>query len=249
LSKRVPITADVMQGALPNCPLAALLAALAHTSNGQKFLDGLITEYNGAAIMTNLSADLIKQVEKADDADSENIPQPAQLISNRYFTVKLGKGSHDVHDTFYVEYNETKVSADLEPVFMGSPNNVLWPAVIEKACALHFGSYVEAANHKKHTANDFWALVVGTKEQRLEIKDSTDVERIRDVARNAGKIPTLGASRESGATKVTGWHAFAVLGMQGENVQIYDPAKAKEISLTLAEFRSNFQMMLYGNPP
>lgn len=247
LSNGRPITKDVMQGALPNCPIAAILAALAHTPIGQKYLDSLITEYKGAAVKTVLSADLIAKIMKADDGNPDNVSQDPQLFSNRFFRVKLGK-SHDVHDTFYVKYSETKVNADLDLVFMGSPNNVLWPAVIEKACALHFGSYIEIGNHKKHTANDFWQFVVGAKEKRLEVKDDTDVESIRGVASNAGKVPAMGASREN-AKMVTGWHGFAVLGMQGAKIQLYDPAKAKESLLSLEDFRSNFQMILYGNPP
>src|SRR5688500_16050387 len=33
---------DIKQGGLPVCPVAAILAALAHTAVGQKYLDGLI---------------------------------------------------------------------------------------------------------------------------------------------------------------------------------------------------------------
>jgi hypothetical protein len=239
---------DVIQGALPNCPIAAILAALAHTPAGQKYLDRLITEYKGAAVKTVLSADLIAKIMKADDS-TDNLPQAPELVSNRFFKVALGK-SPDVHDTFYVRYTETKDSALLDPVFMGSPNGVLWPAVIEKACALHFGSYIEIGNYKKHTANEFWEFVVGAKEQRLAIDDKTDIEKIRAVASNAGRVPAIGASRDDPPMpSLTGFHGFAVLGMQGEKIQLYDPAKAKEISLSLEEFRANFKMMLSGNPP
>ncbi len=248
LSNGVPVTGDVMQGALPNCPVAAILAALAHTATGQKHIDGMVTAYIGAAVKTTLSNAIITTVsaETADDPDYQ--PQVKDIISNRYFTVTLWKEALketlEVHDTFYAEYAD---NAYLKLVYMSSPNQVLWPCVIEKACALLFGSYKEIGNYKKHTANEFWEVLVGSKPQGFKVTDATDIEKIREAARGAPKIPTMGASRDD-AKKVTGWHGYAVLGIQDSAIALYDPAKAKKFTMSFEDFRSNFQVLLFGNP-
>jgi len=62
LSDGLPTTTQVRQGALPNCPIAAVLAALAHTPVGQRYLDALITEYIGAVVKTTLSGDVMDKL-------------------------------------------------------------------------------------------------------------------------------------------------------------------------------------------
>lgn len=244
LSDGLPTTTQVRQGALPNCPIAAVLAALAHTPVGQRYLDGLITEYIGAVVKTTLSGDVMDKL-VWEDEDKDDKPQAKQLVSKRYFSVKLKKRV-DVHDTFYVKYTD---GTDLDLVFMNSPNDVLWPSVIEKACAIHYGNYREMSNYKKHTANELWEVVVGSAPQAFTVEDSTDIEKIRDAARVANSVPTIAASREHVSLgTLTPWHGFAVLGMQGHNIELYDPAKAKPLTLSFEDFRNNFQMILYGSP-
>jgi hypothetical protein len=245
LANGKPVTTDVRQGALPNCPIAAVLAALTHTAVGQKYVDGLITEYKGTSVQTVLPQEIMDKLALRDDEEPDDKVQDKALQSNRYFSVKLGK-QIEVHDTFYVKYTDGDY---LELVFMNSPNDVLWPAVIEKACALHYGSYVEIGNYRKHTANEFWEFVVGKPAKGLQIEDATDIEKIRDAARNATGTPTIAASREKvSLVNLTPWHGFAVLGLQGKNIELYDPAKAKAFTLSFEDFRSNFQMILSGTP-
>ena len=164
-------------------------------------------------------------------------------------TVKNFKKPIEVHDTFFIRYTD---GADRDLVFMNSPSGVLWPSVIEKACALHYGSYPAMSDYKKLKANDFWELLLGSPPQGgFKVEDSTDIEMIRDAARAAPRVPTIAASRmpvPSGAP-VTQWHAHAVLGMTGKNIDLYDPAKAKIISIEFEEFRRDFQTVLFGNSP
>lgn len=47
--------------------------------------------------------------------------------------------------------------------------------------------------------------------------------------------------------KVTNWHGYAVLGIRGSNIALYDPHR-KKLELSLTEFRSYFQAIFYGNP-
>ena len=46
---------------------------------------------------------------------------------------------------------------------------------------------------------------------------------------------------------MTPWHGFAVLGMKGSEIELYDP-HAKTVHLSLEDFRDNFQSILFGNP-
>jgi len=45
---------------------------------------------------------------------------------------------------------------------------------------------------------------------------------------------------------VSGRHGLAVLGMQGPQVQLYDPARASRKALSLEDFRKNFQAVPHG---
>lgn len=234
---------DVEQGGLPVCPVAAILAALAHTAVGQKYLDGMVTEYSNVSIKTVLSNEVMADVAATTDDDPDYKAQDKEILSNRYFTVKFWKG--EIPDTFYVEYSD---GSDTKPVFMTSPNSVLWPAVIEKACAFHWGSYKDMGNYKKLSVNDHWELIFGKKPGGgFAIKDSTDTAKIRAAADAATRIPTLAASRER-ASKVTPWHGFAVLGMVGASIELYDPGHAKALRMSLEDFRDNFQAIYFDTP-
>jgi hypothetical protein len=241
LSKGDPIPEDVKQGGLPNCPVGAILAALAHTTVGKKYLNGMVDEYRNVAIKTTVSKEIVAAVESTTNDDPDYKPQARELLSNRYFTVSLWKG--EIPDTFYIEYTD---GADTTPVFMGSPNEVLWPAVIEKACAFHYGSYKELGNYKKHTVNEHWQLLMGAPPQGFDVRSSTSVDAIREAADKAGTVPTIAASRDD-APKVTKEHGFAVLGMAGSQVELYNPY-ATTIRVSPEEFRDNFQSILFGNP-
>jgi hypothetical protein len=250
LSKDAPATEDVKQGGMANCPVAAILAALAHTPVGRKRLDGMVTEYTNAPTKTVLADDTVAKLNEPTKDDPDYKPQGREVLSNRYFTVSFWKG--EIPDTFYVEYSD---SDSIDMVFMGSrpnKNRVLWPSVIEKACAFHFGGYDEMGKYKNHPANEFWELIIGKKPQDVvAIKDSTDLDKIRDLARAAPTVPTIAASKEPGQTefgKVTPDHGYAVLGLKGASIELYNPAEPKTISLSAEEVRRNYQAILYGNP-
>lgn len=244
-----PVTSQVRQGHLPNCPIAAILAALGNSKDGQQYLDGLITEYKGTPVKSSLPGELVTKLYEHEDDPDDYKPQAAELTSNRYFTVNLKKFGKpiEVHDTFYVEYTD---GTYYKLVFMNSPNDVLWPAVIEKACAIYYSnSYPEMSNYKKYKANVFYELLTGFAVDGLDIKDDTDIEKIRDVAREAKRVPTIAASRDTdkmpAGAPVTPWHAHAVLGMTGKKIDLYDPAAADIKHLEFDVFRKTFQTMLF----
>src|SRR5205823_6528584 len=137
--KGTPALEDVEQGSLANCPLAAVLAALAYTPDGRKHLLGLVQEHSGT-VETDLSA-------VADQLD-EPPPPGKKITTSRYFGVTLGGKTFEVSDVLY-----TDEARDPNPKYMRSPKQVFWPCAIEKAYAEKEGSY---AALNKPTANAVW---------------------------------------------------------------------------------------------
>lgn len=230
-NKEAPATRDVKQGGLANCPMASILAALAHTASGRKRIQDMVAEHN-ARVETDLAG-------VAGELDSP--PKNNNIISNRYFTVTLGK-TIEVSDVFYTNDADRNWSL----IYMQSPTDALWPCVIEKAYAVKLKSYEELDDDVKHTTNEFWKVLVGSDPKGFEVNDKTDIEKIRDAAKAAPRVPTIGASSDN-ATKVETWHGYVLLGIQDSTIELYNPwGKTEKISLK--DFRSNFKAILWGNP-
>ena len=138
----------------------------------------------------------------------------------------------EVSDVFYVKYSD---GADVDMVYMGSANEARWPCVIEKAFAAKIGSYEELDDDTKHTVNEFWSILVGTP-QGFSIDKDTDLNKIKNAAKAATTIPTIGASRND-ATAVLDHHGFAILGMQGSNIELFDP-HGKKVKISLEDFQT-----------
>ena len=240
LAKDTPSERDVKQGELANCPIAAILAAMAHTAGGRKHIDNMITEYVHTQVKTTFSKDVLKTLSsKMDDPDYKR-PEN-EILSKRYFTVNLGN-DFEVSDVFYVKYSD---GAEVDMIYMDSPKKALWPCVIEKAYAVKIGSYDDLDDDTKHTVNEFWTVLVGSKPDGFPINENTDLTKISAAASAAGKIPTIAASKDD-ATKVTAHHGFAVMGIQGSTIELYNPYGTIQ-KLSLTDFRSSFSAMFFGN--
>src|SRR3984885_2490297 len=234
LAKDVPSERDVKQGELANCPVAAILAAMAHTAGGRKRIDSLITEYVNTQVKTTFSKEVLATLSSKLDDDSDYKRPEKEILSKRYFAVNLGS-SIEVSDVFYINYTE---GSDVNPIYMDSPRKALWPCVIEKAYAVKIGSYDDLDDDTKHTVNEFWTVLVGSKPDGFSITESTDLTKISAAAKAAGTIPTIAASKDD-ATKVTAHHGYAVMGIQGSTIELYNPyARTEKLSLT--DFRSSF---------
>ena len=226
--KGTPALEDVKQGSLANCPLASLLAALAFTATGQRHLLSLITEHK-ATVETDLSGVADQLAEKID-----------RIITGRYFTVRLKSQSFEVSSVLY-----TDEARDPNPIYMTSPKQALWPCLIERAFAEKVGSYNELDDPNKLTANAVWEVVVGSSPDGFAVTGQTPDSTIQEAARNARRLPAIAASKEE-AADVTAWHGFAVLGMRGTRIELYDPSSARRETLSLAAFRKNFLAVLHG---
>ena len=240
LAKDTPSERDVKQGELANCPVAAILAAMAHTAGGRKHIDSMITEYVNTQVKTTFSKEVLATLSaKLDDPDYKR-PEK-EILSKRYFSVNLGNAV-EVSDVFYVKYSD---GSDVNMIYMDSPKRALWPCVIEKAYAVKIGSYDDLDDDTKHTVNEFWTVLVGAKPDGFAINENTDLSKISAAAKAAGTIPTIAASKDD-ATKITTHHGFAVMGIQGSTIELYDPhGKIEKLSLT--DFRSSFSAMFFGS--
>jgi len=235
LFKKGPVHTEVQQApGIANCPVAAILAALAFTSAGRTIIQGMVSE-TAATVLTDLSS--------LPAGTLTNPPKGNTVSSSRFFTVKLPRGAVEVSDVLYTDDHDSGWS----PFYMRDPGGqVIWASIIEKALAVQLGSY-ENFDALNLTANDFWERITGAQPGGIEIKDDTPLSAITGAASAASSVPTIGASKADGkdVKVVTPFHGFALLGVRGSQIQLYDPAKAKSISISAADFRHDFQAILF----
>lgn len=242
LSKDSPFPEDIKQGELGTCPIGSILAAMANTPGGKARINSLVIEYTGIPIKTTFSKEILDTLNARIKGDPDYKSPKKEILSNRYFSVKLNS-SVEVSDVFYIRYTD---GSDVDMVYMGSAKAALWPCVIEKAFAQQIGNYDDLDDETKHSANEFWAVLVGAPPQVLTIDEKTDLSKISAIAKSAGQIPAIGASKDD-ATLVLHDHGFAILGIQGSKIQLYNPHGKKE-SISLADFRHEFKNILSGKP-
>lgn len=233
--KKGPAFDDIKQApSIANCPVASILAALASTSVGRDFIQGIVTE-TSASVDTDLSG--------IPPNTLSNPPTGNTIRSSRYFTVTLGRDSIEVSDVLYTDDHDRGWS----PLYLRDPNDeALWGSVIEKALAVQLKSYenFDAVDIK---ANAFWKMITGVDPGVIEIKADTPFSTITVAAKAATSVPSIAASKpvlpEGG--KVSPFHGFAMLGVQGSDLVLYDPAKATKIVVSLGEFREKFLAILF----
>jgi len=231
-----PRTTDISQGGLGDCPLPALLAAMANIASGRKKIVEMITEHKDKVI-TDLSA--------LKGALSDE--QPAgNITSQRYFTVVIGGKSIDVSDVFFTDVADQGWSL----LYMQASDtaSVLWACVIEKACSALLGGYDKL--NEILTVNAIWKMVLGADPNGFAIGPKTSLDKIKDYASAASKVPTIVASKEDSNLetksqhKVLHSHGYAVLKLRGNNVDLYNPW-GNALTLSVAEIKLYFQAMFY----
>lgn len=231
---------------LANCPVAAILAALVFTSVGRTYIQALVSEKAGN-VLTDVSG--LKLANPPMD-NTTKPPKPITVISSsRYFHVKLPGGSIDVSGVLYTN-DGAHDSWSLK--YMRDPSeNSIWAAIIEKALADQLKSY-ENFDALNINANDFWEKVTGAKPGQIEIKADTPLGTITAAAKAATSVPSIGASKPDskdvtvGQVKiVTEFHGFAMMGLEGSKIKLYDPADAKTILISPADFRHAFLAILF----
>jgi hypothetical protein len=229
----IPKVDDVEQGELHNCPLASLLAAMAYSARGKKQLPGIVKEHRGTVI-TDVSG-VAKEL--------DTVPAGQQITSTRFFTVLLAGKSIEVSSVLYTD----DADQGWTPIYMRSPNSVVWPCVIEKAYAKKEGGYGELDTDygKGLSLNEIWEVVTGSKPQVLAIDRKTKDAALQAIAKKAATVPVVAASKAD-ARQVTISHGFAVLGMKGAKMELYDPMNVKRVTISLDVIRDDFVAIFYG---
>jgi hypothetical protein len=262
--KKIPSYTEVKQAEnIANCPVAAILAAYAFTKDGRLIIQNMISETSGK-VLTDLSGLPVGTLSN---------PPGATLASNRYFTVNLpgpvrvqlsdtdklpgavpvsGKpntfdlpgGSIDVSDVLYTNDGD---GDSWSLIYLRDPDgHTIWASIIEKALAVRLGSY-ENFDALNISANDFWNMITGAQPAVIAITPNTPLNIITDAAKASVNVPTIGASKETGAKSVAEFHGFAMLGFKEGKIRLYDAEKTKdrEIALSPPAFRDDFQAILY----
>jgi hypothetical protein len=249
LGKDNPVPDDVEQNNIPTCAVASILAALANTAVGRTRIGALVDE-KGGVVVTDLSDVPV-------DPNFVDRPQGNKITSNRYFTVTLTMGSAEVSDVFYTDEGDEETWS---MIYMDSPNKNLWPCVIEKGYADLLGhSYdrfaqglieIGGKTDANLTAQAIWKNLAGKDPKTLVVKDLAPSE-ITAIAATAKTVPAMAASLGTAKKPVTNSHGFAVLGLSGSAIELYDPnlhdpkdRKKKKITLSLDDFQSNFNQIL-----
>ena len=235
---------DVQQQEILNCYLAATLAALAHTTKGISAIKKMVEPKQGKIVTT------------CHDYDFDGTKGPVKKItSDRYYEVKFHNGRKlTVSDVLYMDDSDR----NWNPRYMTSHSaNALWPCLVEAAYASYKGSYEKIDASANILFSDFLKDIVGPNYELLDFKGGNKFARgktrklttadVKAACRRANTIPVVGASR-TGATSVTGWHGFAVLGLRGSNkVRLYDPLSVKEKDLDLKTLWRDFQALFVLN--
>jgi hypothetical protein len=239
---KAPAYEDIVQAPnLANCPVPSILAALAFTRVGRDQITGMLSE-KAASVVTDIS----------NAGKLANPPGGTTINSSRYFTVKLRSGVVEVSDVLYT--NDS--ARDTWSIFyLRDPTKKsIWASIIEKAIAHEVKSYenIDALNI---SANAFWEKIMGVLPDGFSVQDDTPLKKIIDAAQASPRVPTIGASKaeETAVQHVSPFHGYAMLGMQGSRIVLFDAAadptldkpKPRKILLTPEQFRHDFQAVFY----
>jgi hypothetical protein len=227
-----PIPQDVSQGALATCPLASILAAMANTPTGPTRLRELVKPFP-ANVETDVSV-----------AWNQLYAKPASKImkTSRYFVVNVGnKTTQEVSEILYSDDADKNWS----PIYMHSKKSALWPCIIEKGYAVNATSYEKLDEEQR--SEFYWERVFGVKPDFLALNDKTKLSEIQSRAKNAKKKAAIAASKEGASAlsdgKVEDLHGYAILCIDGANVQLYNPW-GHETTVTVSDIRSYFSAIL-----
>jgi hypothetical protein len=244
-SPSVPRPGDVKQGALNNCPLAAILVAMAHATSA--VLSGMITE-QAATVQSRRRSDPAGQY-------------PYQ--SSRLYRVQFRSGSlQTVSSMLYYAWGRV--------AYAHSDAGVGWMSFIEKAYAVFRGSNsyngLNTATQvgPPPSANRVIEDLAGPPDiadlvgNRMFVHGSADValtnQNLRQMLARADGRATIAASPAQGIPTGIGIlhnHTYAVLDVNRQGrVLLRNPhgGQGASVDLSLSDFRQAFIAVLQANP-
>ncbi len=248
---------DVNQGQVANCPVTAVLAAMARTKPND--LKGMIAKITGQAYTYT--------------------PQfqapPAPPSFSHFFKVTFPGSSPIVVSPLLYKVPRPAQSTDPAEIMYahspGSPSVASWVSLMEKAYVIKKDSnpkpqdksYDALDNRGKglnplDVMNDIAGsgaeYVVDPKESNATVVHPWTAAELQKVLARATTVPTIAASRSDqkdiGTLPILTHHDYAVVGMTQGKVQLYnchelpDSDKTKNPALTITEFMKAFLMVV-----
>jgi hypothetical protein len=128
-----PSPSDVMQGTISDCPLLAVLMSFAKYDNGS-LIYKILPDQKDSPYVVNLL--------NLDDGSSERVEVDNYLVSDQ------GNKNESLYAV--AEYNKQDESIIKKP---------LWPAIIEKALAIHLGGNFESLHWGDKSATDYMNIL------------------------------------------------------------------------------------------
>lgn len=221
-----PRAEDVIQGAIGNCPLAAVLVALAHTKPAR--LKSMISEQ---------TLDVVSK-DKSDTTFS--------VKTDKLLTVQFRKGN-PVEMSRLLYHNK-----DNDLFYASASRDVSWVSFIEKAYAVwRGGNGYNGLNdtttvNGPPTANKVMEDLVG--EYEFAVPANTSDKDLLAMLADAKKHPTIGASNAQlpEESPIVASHGYAVMGVAGKTVLLRNPWGGAEANkkVPVQDFKAAFQLVL-----
>jgi hypothetical protein len=220
---------EVKQGAILNCPLPALLAALIHTRK----LDTYIKITARAAKVKSRYKDLSAYPE----SNKKENPPLAKNETQTTFEIAF-PGDAKTEVTNFLWSNSGGAAE-----YGRSSSDVLWVSVIEKAfVVLKCGASFEtlASADKGPSANDVVEFVTGS----VQVKETAKLgaSELTATLTAATTVPTI-ARRGNIDNNLA--HAYAVLGLSAGKVKLYDALGQRDREITLDAFKKDYDYIFH----
>jgi hypothetical protein len=274
-ASKLPDPNDVQQGFIGDCPVAAVLLAMAITPKGKQKIVSMIQDLTVSAL---------------DSVESNG----TRHTTTRKLHVTFTAGNTDITD--YVWMNGfsatgTTPPANLEMLFLHSGGNptsgVMWPSFIEKAYVVLKGSSYDVLDGRntQEVMNDFWGDHTIALFDTAKAEISTGVQagtcnsagctfttstpfdltkpaerakfitQLTDLLKNVTSKPTFAGTVAAPTNgNLDKEHGYAIEGFASNQIKLVNPrdptapsAKPRKVQLKMDEFLVNFNQLLQGN--
>jgi hypothetical protein len=234
-----PVYSEVEQGYLLNCPIPAVMAAIAHVKDGPAKLRTMITEVKGV-IQSERNPNLSELYDK--EPFKKEVYQSARIFEVSFATAK-------VKVTPWIFYDQRKASPG-SIVYGSSTLGAPWPSILEKAYAAAY------SNNSYNGLDNATAETVLQNMYGAGRQEPIATGNLAKILEGHGKHPTIvGSLNNQPDAAITGNHAFAVVGFTKKTkkdkgktvldedtsiVTLYDANSTSETQITVTALKARF---------